>query len=104
MYTTVAIPRYTSPARSRITTILLKVLIPHHLQVLHNHRRGPSTGSRGRPLADALGECRYRLWGRVADHDVNPNFVGTDNDPEHLLTRTIGCGLRVAPRASRVNP
>src|ERR687885_1959152 len=99
LYSIVNTPSTKSPARSRVTTILLKILILRHLQVFDDHRREPAPCPRGHPLADALGEGRNRFGERVTDHDVYPPLVGVDDHPGHLLTRTVGRRLGVATRA-----
>src|ERR671917_2106210 len=86
-------------------TILLKILILLYLyQVLDDHRCGPVLRPRSYPLAYTLGQGRNRLDERITDHDVYPYFAGINDYPSHLLSRTVGCGLGVAPGAQRVNP
>src|SRR5919199_2247123 len=86
-----------------MSTILLKILILRHLQILHDHRHGPPPGSRDHPLANPLGEGHERSWGRVTDHDVHPYLVRADDHPGHLLPRAVGSGLDVAAGAQSVN-
>src|SRR5215208_6722541 len=98
-------PSTKSPARSKMTTILLKILIPDHLYVFHHHGRGPSCRSqRSHLLADALGEGGYRLGEWPTDHDMYPHLVGTDDHAGYLLARPIGRDFHEAPGRQRVNP
>src|SRR5215212_3833140 len=98
-------PSTKSPARSKMTTILLKILIPDHLYVFHHHGRGPSCRSqRSHLLADALGEGGYRLGEWPTDHDMYPHLVGTDDHAGYLLAHPVGRDFHEAPGRQRVNP
>src|SRR5215210_79331 len=100
MYT----PSTKRPAKSSVITILLKILIFGHLEVLDYHPRPAPAGLWCHALPDVLGELRDRPRQRVVGDDVDLHFLRADHHRRDLLTTLVGCGLDPAPASHGVDP
>src|SRR5918998_4716655 len=97
-------PSTKRPARSRMTTIRLKILIGAHLQVVDHDRGLPPTGLGSHALDDAGGYVGDRPGQRPTNHDVDLHLVGAYHHAGDFLGAVVGSGLDEATAAHGVDP